>query len=608
LEPASARKPIDEPRAVDSPSTFLSQIVGLAELRLPEDSDALQQIVARAGREGWSGGGAISLAPGALSVGIFTRTGKLLSADALLTDTIDPDAFEVASFCARVGRERRGLALTPTRDESRVCLLGVSSEVAADWQILDEHVRDRSWAAPFVAILMFAPARSRDSFNQLAQSAGLTPAETRDVWALLQSDTIETASRFTGVKRETMKTNLASAMRRVGAATSTGVIGALISVGSGPLAGAVGSVERLQHLFGLSPAQARFAFEFMRGQSLDDAAAAAGISRNTAKTHQRTIFELLDVKRARALRRLIAEGLALSAMVSMTQVRRDGPATAERLRVLFRGRGRRVAFLDYGGERGELVFVGHGDSTGRTLPEGLVEALVAQGFRPVVVQRPGFGLSSRATEDYLAESSDDMAAVLDLLGQASCSLLMRDGGAATALDFARKYPARVRRAVLLNPRQPNGAGVARGGPFRALREAIQSYPSLIELVSDLLRGQNQSTLLSNALRRACAGSAADSALLRSDAVMSGLVDDIHGLVGVSAAGFVEEHRLFSQGWQPPQGPIGGIWRVAASGDFFADGDRTPWARLPGVQMQVIGGAGLFVQFTHPANVTGLLRD
>ena len=90
--------------------------------------------------------------------------------------------------------------------------------------------------------------------------------------------------------------------------------------------------------------------------------------------------------------------------------------------------------------------------------------------------------------------------------------------------------------------------------------------------------------------------------------MSGLVDDIHGLVGVSAAGFADEHRLFSRGWQPPQGPIGGAWLVAASGDFFADGDRTPWRNLPDVQMQVIGGVGLFVQFTHPAEVARLLRD
>src|SRR5262249_9753264 len=153
--------------------------------------------------------------------------------------------------------------------------------------------------------------------------------------------------------------------------------------------------------------------------------------------------------------------------------------------------------------------------------------------------------------------------------------------------------------VLQNPRQPKGFALSSSGPFAPMRRFIQTYPELIEQFGELLRGRSRSDLLKSALRRAAEKCAADRTLLADEGILDLLINDIHGLVTVSAAGFVDEHTLFNDGWQVPSGKLGGRWTVFASGDLFRGADETPWQSLPGMRSIYVDGAGTFVQWTHP---------
>jgi len=111
------------------------------------------------------------------------------------------------------------------------------------------------------------------------------------------------------------------------------------------------------------------------------------------------------------------------------------------------------------------------------------------------------------------------------------------------------------------------------------------------------------------LRRVAEAVPADKALVADEKVLDLLVSDIHGLITVSAAGFVDEHKVFADGWQVPKSnALGGRWTVFASGALFKDADETPWRALPGVQGTYIDGAGTFAQWTHAKEIVALLKD
>ncbi len=73
--------------------------------------------------------------------------------------------------------------------------------------------------------------------------------------------------------------------------------------------GAAGA-ETLQRLFGLTHAEARLSLLLADGQTLDEAADALGVSRNTARTHLRAVFSKTGVSRQTQLVRLILRSVA----------------------------------------------------------------------------------------------------------------------------------------------------------------------------------------------------------------------------------------------------------------------------------------------------------
>ena len=107
-------------------------------------------------------------------------------------------------------------------------------------------------------------------------------------------------------------------------------------------------------------------------------------------------------------------------------------------------------FIDEG--QGEpLVFV-HGNPTWSFEFRQPIREL-RSAFRCVAPDHVGFGLSSRSArrEDHRPQShAHRFAALLDHLGLRDVTLYMTDWGGPIGLDFARKYPQRVRRLVIAN--------------------------------------------------------------------------------------------------------------------------------------------------------------
>lgn len=119
-------------------------------------------------------------------------------------------------------------------------------------------------------------------------------------------------------------------------------------------------------------------------------------------------------------------------------------------------------FLDEGS--GPVVLMLHGNPTWSFYYRNLVRHLSGCGFRCIVPDHIGCGLSDKP-QNYtftLRQRIDDIAALVDHLGIEDFSLVVHDWGGAIGCGLAGQRPKALRKLVLLN----TGAFVSRRIPWR----------------------------------------------------------------------------------------------------------------------------------------------
>ncbi|HRD28264.1 MAG TPA: alpha/beta hydrolase, partial [Caulobacter sp.] len=280
-----------------------------------------------------------------------------------------------------------------------------------------------------------------------------------------------------------------------------------------------------------------------------------------------------------------------------------------RLRVVASGE-RRIAVTDYGPRSGKPVIVMHGAATGRRLPPAMVVAMHARGLRPLVPQRPGYGLTDVADQPYLEQCASDMARLMDALRIDQARLLVRDSATPAGLLFANQHPDRVASGVIVNPKWPLRA-LSHSAPrptslMAALGNLFVESPQLIGLVGEILRRQTRTEMLEKVMRQSLAHLPCDQETLREPGVLDALVQDAQGMFARSSMGFTSEHMAFVTGWDLPETVGGARWTVAECGQLTLPDAMSVWGRLPNATFQVIPNAGLLVYFTHPEVVADLV--
>jgi len=311
------------------------------------------------------------------------------------------------------------------------------------------------------------------------------------------------------------------------------------------------------------------------------------------------------LRRAKDLSRLLVEARELAVLATVLDPVFEPARTAGRLRVITAKDERQVAFIDYGPRSGEVVFVFHGYAAGRTVPPALIKSLQGEGFRPIVPQRPGFGLTTPAAGDYLEAAAADLALLCSELKTRDPVILARDGSVAVALAFARAHPGRCHRYVLLNPRTPLSYQMKTTGLVDLFTRGLLGNPKLVAPVTELLRRHSDREMVEGNLRRTCSYAPADIALLEDQTVVDALVRDIQALVARSAQGFAAEHAIFAAGWHPPIVESGRFTVLRSTG--LPENPMTPWEALPAFQVATLEDAGFLPQFTHAEAMTAAVK-
>ncbi len=540
--------------------------------------------------------------PGSFLIAVVSSDGQLLWSDLGFTEVVGD--FSESADCRRlINRSRKagratGLVVTPSRGTLVVQVCSVSGGVS--WPLPAEGLAALSPGAALV--VAFAPSRSGDLARETAETLGLAPREADLSIALLEAPSLQLAAARVGMSRATAKDALARACRRVGARNASELVSRLLDVACGEQsvdAGAVGS------LLGLTPTEASVAAASALGETMAETARRLELAEGTVKSYRKAIYAKLGVTRDRDLRRLVTEASRAVVLEGMDEIVRDDRAKGERLRLIRRPDDRRVAYIDYGPARGRPLMVTHGHSDWRRLPIGFVERLHRDGWRPIVVQRPGFGLTSPATRDYLADGADDMAAVLDAAGGERVTVFSRGPSFPTALAFAERHPRRFERGVVANPHPSRRHPPEGGAMLFNMTRLLTRHPRMISFVIQQALQHSTTRSLRAMIERLYAEAEDELPPDRPD-IVAHQVGDVQALYARTTRGVLDELSLYARGWSTPQDFAVGPWRIAISKDSWSRAEAESCVRLPGYERREIEGVVVLRAYTDPDSLADLL--
>jgi pimeloyl-ACP methyl ester carboxylesterase len=100
---------------------------------------------------------------------------------------------------------------------------------------------------------------------------------------------------------------------------------------------------------------------------------------------------------------------------------------------------------------GVPVLYFHGTGVTGDVMVAVEQSMIEDGFRVIVPNRPGYGLTPLAPHFTAADCAHLAASLLDSLGVADTCVMGSSGGAAFALSFALHFPGRTKALVLLCP-------------------------------------------------------------------------------------------------------------------------------------------------------------
>lgn len=542
---------------------------------------AVVETLAAAGLPYLDGGPGPMLNADAVAAAVLDRAGRIVAAS---------QAFE--ALLAEGGLDATALA-EAARDVRAATVLGLATEdgegaqtavfacapvaIAQAWG-LPPQVREAAAAHPGHVVALSAQAAAERPLEAACRAYGLSGLQTRVALETIRRGNVREAAQALDVAYATAREALAEAMRRTRA-------------------------PRLPALVA-------------DGLSRGGAAQALSLSEAVVRKELETVHLLLQVRTGAQLARRISEAQALTWLTRATGGDLGFVSTAaEPLQFVHRPDGGRIAVSDYGPVSGRPVLVAHSSMTTRIVARALLRALQAAGFRPISIDRPGFGLSDDhpsvrpgVNDPYPAAAADALR-VLDHLRIRRVDLVAR-GGAQFVLALARAAPERLGRVVLTNPAPHTARSDRNVGPLGVIKEAFRRNPAIIRLAAAAFIRQSSYPRVAEFMRRSMAHSPPDAAACADPEIVRDYFLCTRTFGVGRLTGYVAEQTAFAQGARPA--PFHGAhdWRVLLGAhDVLHDPAhvRAYWqAVLPDAVFTTAPDAGRLLALSHPHYVVDAL--
>lgn len=582
-----------------------------------DQSSGLMEALASAGFEVLDGGVVPMFNAETVAAALLDRRGGVVFASPAfqaMANERRPDPTLLARLAQAV---RPGVEIAAFDDdaaESAVFAYARASQAGA-WRLPPEVAAAAALHPDHVVVLTSQVVSAAKPLEDACRAYGLSGLQTRVALETIRTGAVKTAAQSVGVSYHTAREALAEAMRRVRAPRLPALVRRLTSLAFGVLPEDDGG-DILGDLWGLSPRQAAIAGLVADGMSRAEAAAALGLSEAVVKKELDQVHLVLQVNTGAALARRVVEAKALRWLTRATggDVGFLEPG-AEPLRFIHRLAGGRIAVSDYGPVSARPILVVHSSMTNRIVPRGLLRALQAQGYRPISIDRPGFGLSDEVPgaraggHDPYVTAADDALQVLDHLKIRSPDLIAR-GGAQFVLALEKAAPGRLRRAVLINPTPHTAATDRNVGSLGVLKEAFRRNPAMIRLAAAVFARQYSFERIVEFMRRSLRGSPPDEIAMRDPELLRDYFRGVRTFATGRYGGYVNEQTEFAQGTQPPPLPGTANWRVLISAHDVIHDPRhvlAYWRRvLPDARFEIVPDTGRLLGLSHPELVVAAL--
>jgi pimeloyl-ACP methyl ester carboxylesterase/DNA-binding NarL/FixJ family response regulator len=521
-----------------------------------------------------------------------------------------------------VARVADGLAATtavaalPGSGDSAVFAYGPASR-ASGWR-LPPGVAEAAVAHPgHVVVLTGHAGRVVRPLEEACHAYGLSGLQTRVVLETIRTGNARHAAAAAGVTYHTAREALTEAMRRGQARRLPAFVQQLSSLAFGVLpSDDAGDV--LGDLWGLSSRQAAIAGLIADGLSRGEAAAALGLSEAVVKKELDRTYLILQVDSASALARRLVEARALAWLVRATSgdIGYLDPAL-EPLQFVPRPGGGRIAISDYGPAGGRPVILAHPPIYSRITPRPLVRALQTAGYRPIAIDRPGFGLTDEypnaqaGQHDCWATAARDGIAVLDALRLRTVDLMSHQGSGHYAVEQVRRAPERFGRVVLVNPDPDSPSSRYRSGPWGIMKDAFMRYPALIRAAVGAMARQFEYEAIIKQFQDSSRGSPPDEAAFRDPEICRGVFLAMRPLATGRYEGVVNEEVVIARPIAPAVLPGATNWKVLLGAhDTLHHPPQVHdyWkAVLPDAAFEISPLGGRMIAYSHPHLAVAALK-
>lgn len=478
-------------------------------------------------------------------------------------------------------------------------------EETSSWN-LPASVRETASRHPGARVALFISNR-RQSIEMAVSSFGLTALQQRVLASVVRTGNIRRAANEVGVAYGTAREAMVAAAERMNLPNSAALVRTVVAAGFGILPGDIDMTTQLADMLCISERQSRVALLIGNGSSREEAAQAIGVSVAVIKKELQVLFATFGLQSAIELARLVTEAQALRAFARAV----DNPPgfldpAIEPSRFLIRPNAPgTIAWSDYGPASGKPVLIVHSSWCCRAVPRPLIAALHKRGWRPIAIDRPGFGATSQGrscAEDPYSQAIEDAVQVLDTLKIDSIPIIARCGAQFTHA-FKAALPDRVGPVLLVSPSPQASASGKRYGVVGAFKEAFYRSPRLIEMFFRVISAQFSLGRVDHLMRSVSRGAPVDDLLCEDPQFMRDRFRALRPFASGNYIGGIFEEMIVSHGgwdfqpieakdWIVLQGeddPLNGLREVS---DYFS-------RLLPEAAFEIVPGGGRFLTSSHP---------
>ena len=549
----------------------------------------------------------------AIAALVFDRTGEVRAAakavtnivgEALLHDELLSRVTSARSICREV--VWIGDPAAPTRS---VIVAYAPAALAAGWR-LPPSLHEAAAAIPDSVLLVSATIDDQvQPLKAACRVYGMTGLQTRVAVETIRAGGVKEAAARLGLSYHTAREALADAKKRAGVRRLPGLVTRLTTRAFGVLPGDAQSSSTLIDVWGLKERQVAVAVLVAEGLSRSHIARALGVSQPVVGKELEVIFSVLQVRSASELARKIAETHALAWLTNATSGEfAYVDESAEPLRITFRPCGGQVAWSDYGPASGKPVLVVHSSMTTRMVSHKLVRALHKAGYRPISIDRPGFGLSDPVRGQEAGgqgawhAAADDVSMVLELLNLESVDVVSR-GAAQFVSTLHAAMPGVLRRVVLVNPGPPYRYSGQGRGPFAVMKDAFLRNPGTIAVFAPYLAGLFTYARFSRVMAQWLRGSAPDHQAAQDPEIINDLYRSMRMFSAGRFEGFIAEQTAITADVERRRITGTANWRVIlGTSDVLYDPDTVIdyWRDLlPEARFEIVADGGRLLAMTHP---------